>query len=61
MRQKSMEITQRAMLSRGIAGIKDESLIINLPGSVKGATENLGFVLPYLKHGLDILKGVGED
>lgn len=60
MRQKSMMITPRAMLSRGIAGIRGKSLIINLPGSPKGATENLGFILPHLGHGLDLLNGEKE-
>jgi len=60
MRQRSMEITPRGMLSRGIAGIKANSLIINLPGSPKGATENLSFVLPSLAHGLDMLNGIKE-
>ena len=60
MRYKSMEITPRAILSRGVAGIRDNSLIINLPGSPKGAVENLSFVLPHLAHGLDMLNGVKE-
>ena len=60
MRQKSMEITPRGMLSRGIAGIRGTSLIINLPGSPKGATENLSFILPHLRHGLDMLNGIKE-
>ncbi|MBQ3266031.1 MAG: MogA/MoaB family molybdenum cofactor biosynthesis protein [Ruminococcus sp.] len=60
MRQKSMEITPRGMLSRGIAGIREKSLIVNLPGSPKGATENLGFILPHLGHGLDMLNGKKE-
>lgn len=60
MRQQSMEITPRGMLSRGIAGIRGTSLIINLPGSPKGATENLGFILPHLGHGLDMLNGIKE-
>ena len=60
MRQKSMEITPRGMLSRGVAGIRGKSLIVNLPGSPKGATENLGFILPHLRHGLDILNGEKE-
>ena len=60
MRKKSMEITPRGMLSRGAAGILKRSLIINLPGSPKGAAENLGFVLPHLKHGLDMLRGEKE-
>ena len=60
MRQKSTEITPRAILSRGTAGIRGRSLIINLPGSPKGAVENLSFVLPHLAHGLDMLSGVRE-
>jgi molybdopterin adenylyltransferase len=55
MRMKSMEITPRAMLSRGISGIRKKSLIINLPGSPRGAKENLEFILPSLGHGLEIL------
>ncbi len=57
MRMKSMEITPRAMLSRGIAGIRKKSLIINLPGSPRGAKENIEFILPSLDHGLKILSG----
>ena len=60
MRQESMRITPRGMLSRGISGIRGNSLIINLPGSPKGATENFGFVLPHLSHGLDMLSGKKE-
>lgn len=57
MRAKSMEITSRAMLSRAVAGIRGKSLIINLPGSPKGAAECLEVVLPVLEHGIAILKG----
>ena len=60
MRMKSAAITPRASLSRGVAGICKRSLIVNLPGSPKGAAENLGFLLPVLPHGLDMLNGVGE-
>ncbi|MBQ6499231.1 MAG: MogA/MoaB family molybdenum cofactor biosynthesis protein, partial [Ruminococcus sp.] len=60
MRQESMRITPRGMLSRGISGIRGNSLIINLPGSPKGATEKLGIVLPHLSHGLDMLSGKKE-
>lgn len=61
MRQKSLAITPKAMLSRAIAGIRDNSLIINLPGSPKGAVENLEFVLPALPHGIEILNGTGGE
>ncbi len=60
MRMRSAAITPRAMLSRGVAGICGRSLIINLPGSPKGAGENLGFILPHLGHGLDMLSGIKE-
>ena len=57
MRSASMAITPRAMLSRAAAGIRDRSLIINLPGSPKGAKENLEAVLPAISHGLEMLRG----
>lgn len=57
MRRASLEITPRAMLSRGVAGIRKKTLIINLPGSPKAAKENLQAVLPALGHGLGILRG----
>ncbi len=52
-----MEKTPKAMLSRGVAGIRGKTLIINMPGSVKGVRESLEAVLPVLPHGLDTLKG----
>ena len=60
MRAQSCAITPRAILSRGLAGIRGMSLIINLPGSPRGACENLAAVLPYLAHGLDMLNGLKE-
>ena len=57
MRMQSMNITKRAMLSRGICGIRKQTIILNLPGSPKGACENLGFVIDTLIHALDIVKG----
>ncbi len=57
MRQMSLAITPKAMLSRAMAGIRNDTLIINLPGSPKGAVENLNFILPALPHGIEILKG----
>lgn len=57
MRLASLKHTPRAVLSRAIAGIRNKSLIINLPGSPRGATENLEVILPALSHGLLILQG----
>lgn len=56
MRASSLAITPRAMLSRGTAGIRARALIVNLPGSPKGAVENLGFVIDTLNHGIALLK-----
>lgn len=61
MRAMSMQITPRAMLSRSAAGIRERTLIVNLPGSPKAAQESLGFILPALGHGLDILAGVAGE
>ena len=57
MRAKSLEITSRAMLSRAVAGMRNKTLIINLPGSPKGVQECLEVILPALEHGLAIMKG----
>jgi molybdopterin adenylyltransferase len=57
MRLKSLQITPKAMLSRAASGIRGGTLIVNLPGSPKAAKENLGFILPALPHGIDILTG----
>ncbi|MDO5783531.1 MAG: molybdopterin-binding protein [Eubacteriales bacterium] len=56
MRAGSLAITPRAMLSRATAGIRAKVLIVNLPGSPKGATENLAFVVDSLGHGIALLK-----
>ena len=45
------------MLSRGVCGIRKTTLIVNLPGSPKGAIESLDAVLPALPHAIDILTG----
>ena len=57
MRLKSLEITPHAMLSRAVAGMRKKTLIVNLPGSPKGAKENFEIILPALKHGIEILRG----
>lgn len=60
-RQKSLEITPRAMLSRAVSGIKDKTLVINLPGSRKAVEESIEVVLPALSHGLGILTGASDN
>jgi len=57
MRGASLKITPKAMLSRAVSGIRKNTLIINLPGSPKGAVENLEVILTALPHGIDILTG----
>jgi len=55
MRTLCLNLTKRAMLSRGIAGIRGKSLIVNLPGSLRGAKESMQAILETLPHGLDML------
>ena len=57
MRMKSLEITSRAMLSRAVAGIAEETLIINMPGSKKAVLESLDIIMDAVEHGLGILLG----
>lgn len=61
MRAYSAKITNRAYLSRAQAGIRKKSLIINFPGSPKAIKENLEAVLPFLEHGLEMLRGGTAD
>jgi len=56
MRSASLVKTSHAMLSRSVAGIRGRTLIINLPGSPKGALENLQVVIPVLEHAIQLLK-----
>ena len=64
MRIESLKITPRAALSRAVSGIRRSTLIINLPGSVKGVRECLAAVRPILSHAMETLKqsslGCGE-
>lgn len=60
-RSYSMLITKRAMLSRATAGIRGETLIVNMPGSPKACREVLDYILEDLKHGIDILKGDSKE
>lgn len=57
MRTASMEITKHAMLSRAVAGIRGNALIINLPGSPKAAVENLSVIIPVIPHAVQLLSG----
>lgn len=57
MRAYSMQFTKRAMLSRSAAGIRKQTLIVNLPGSPKAVRECLEYIISELGHGLDILTG----
>jgi molybdenum cofactor synthesis domain-containing protein len=61
MRATSLQKTPRAMLSRGISGIRGTCLIVNLPGSLKGARENLAVILPALSHAVYKIKGGTKD
>ncbi len=57
MRAASMAKTPHAMISRAVVGVRGKTLIINLPGSPRGAVENLEAVLPALRHAIDKIQG----
>jgi len=57
MRSNGARNNQFAWLSRGVAGLRNKSLILNLPGSKRGATESLDSILPLLKHAIEVASG----
>lgn len=60
MRVAGNRYTPKAMLSRSVAAVRGRTLIVNLPGSEKGARESLGAVLDALPHGVELLRGHTE-
>jgi len=57
MRSRGAELNPFAWLSRGVAGLKGSTLIVNLPGSQRGAEGSLDSILVLVKHGLEIAAG----
>jgi molybdopterin adenylyltransferase len=57
MRLAGMQKTRLAALSRGICGVRGKTLIVNLPGSPKGARESLEAILSVLPHAIDTVRG----
>ena len=57
MRRAGLESTPMGALTRGIAGVRGQTLVINVPGSPKGAMQSLEAVMPVLEHALALLRG----
>ena len=61
MREKGRQATPRAALSRAIAGVRGRAVIVNLPGSPKGAVESLDAIAELLPHAVEVLRGARHD
>lgn len=61
MRAASLKKTPHAMMSRAVAGVRGETLIVNLPGSPKAARETLSSIIPVLPHAIEKIKGGTEE
>lgn len=61
MRERGRAKTLRAALSRGVAGVRGRAIIVNLPGSPRGAVESLEAVAELLPHAVEVLRGAGHD
>ncbi|GBE02948.1 MAG TPA: MogA/MoaB family molybdenum cofactor biosynthesis protein [Nitrospirae bacterium] len=61
MRTAGMQKTPRAMLSRAVAGVRGECLIVNLPGSPKAVQEGIDTIIDVIPHAIEKIKGSGED
>ncbi len=59
-RARSLEVTGRAMLSRAVAGLRGQSVVINFPGSEKAAREAWSFVADQFEHAVEMLAGAGH-
>lgn len=59
-RAQSMVVTRRAMLSRGVAALRGMTLVVNFPGSRKGAVESFGFIVDQLEHAVEMMAGGGH-